>query len=230
MLKFASQSATHSMWVWYAAFILVVPVLACAEEAKHGDPALEEIQAFIDAQKIDKSQSGWKQKLPMPPQAKAFEEGKRYLWDLETNQGKLVVELKPDVAPMHVSSTIYLTLLGFYDDIVFHRVIQGFMAQGGDPTGTGSGGPGYNYDGEYSPKAKHDKPGILSMANTGRPKTDGSQFFLTFGPTPHLDGKHTVFGEVVGGKSTMERLEERGSSSGRTSEKLLIQKASIRVE
>ena len=142
----------------------------------------------------------------------------------------MVVELKPDVAPMHVTSTIYLTLLGFYDDVVFHRVITGFMAQGGDPTGTGTGGPGYQYDGEYSPKAKHDKRGILSMANTGRPTTDGSQFFLTFGPTPHLDGKHTVFGEVVGGNSTLDRLEERGSGSGRTSEKLMIQKATVRVE
>ena len=222
--------ASHSLSIWYLALLLVVPVLACADEAKHGDPTLEEIQAFIDTQNIDKSKSGWKGSLPIPPQAKSFEEGKRYLWDLETNQGKMVVELKPEVAPMHVTSTIYLTLLGFYDDVVFHRVITGFMAQGGDPTGTGTGGPGYQYDGEYSPKAKHDKRGILSMANTGRPTTDGSQFFLTFGPTPHLDGKHTVFGEVVGGNSTLDRLEERGSGSGRTSEKLMIQKATVRVE
>ena len=213
----------------YATLILLVPMLACAEQVKHGDPALQEIQEFIDTQKIDKSKTGWKESLPKPPQAQSFEEGKRYLWDLETNQGKLVIEFKPDVAPMHVSSTIYLTLLGFYDDVVFHRVITGFMAQGGDPTGTGRGGPGYKYDGEYSPKARHDKPGILSMANAG-PGTDGSQFFITFGPTPHLDDKHTVFGEVVGGKSTLDRLEERGSGSGRTREKLVIQKASVRVE
>jgi cyclophilin family peptidyl-prolyl cis-trans isomerase len=131
---------------------------------------------------------------------------------------------------MHVSSTIYLTKLGFYDDVVFHRVIPGFMAQGGDPTGTGSGGPGYTYGGEFDPSVKHDKGGLLSMANAG-PGTDGSQFFLTFVPTSWLDGKHTIFGEVVDGKGTLSELEKRGSSgAGRTTEKLFIERATIVVE
>jgi cyclophilin family peptidyl-prolyl cis-trans isomerase len=103
------------------------------------------------------------------------------------------------------------------------------MAQGGDPAGNGTGGPGYKYDGEFSDSAKHDKPGILSMANAG-PGTDGSQFFLTFVPTPHLNGKHTVFGEVTDGQDVLKKLEAAGSQSGRTSEPLSITKATIVVQ
>ena len=103
------------------------------------------------------------------------------------------------------------------------------MAQGGDPLGRGTGGPGYKYDGEFSPSVRHDRPGLLSMANAG-PGTDGSQFFITFVPTPHLDGKHTLFGEVVEGMDTVNALEERGSRNGQTTEDLRIQKATIEVE
>jgi peptidyl-prolyl cis-trans isomerase A (cyclophilin A) len=117
----------------------------------------------------------------------------------------------------------------FYDGLVFHRVIPNFMAQGGDPQGVGMGGPGYKYEGEFSDAAKHDKPGILSMANAG-PGTDGSQFFLTFVPTPHLNGKHTVFGEVTEGQDVLKKLEQAGSQSGKTSEPLSITKATIEVK
>ncbi|MDH3521802.1 MAG: peptidylprolyl isomerase, partial [Myxococcales bacterium] len=115
------------------------------------------------------------------------------------------------------------------DGVPFHRVIPRFMAQGGDPTGTGTGGPGYSYEGEFDRSARHDKPGILSMANRG-PGTDGSQFFLLFKPQPHLDGKHTVFGRVVGGLDTLEALEKQGSPNGKPKEPLLIEKATISVE
>ncbi|MCO7223420.1 peptidylprolyl isomerase [Pleionea sp. CnH1-48] len=131
---------------------------------------------------------------------------------------------------MHVSSTIYLTRLGFYDNTVFHRVIKNFMAQGGDPTGTGRGNPGYRYDGEFDVNVKHDRAGLLSMANAG-PGTDGSQFFITFRDTPHLNGNHTIFGEVVQGMDTLKTIESLGGGrSGRTTEKLEIVKATIRVE
>jgi len=178
------------------------------------DVAIAAIDAFIAEKNIDKSASGWKTKLPEPPKV-AFDSAKTYYW--------------PDVAPMHVSSTIYLTRLGFYDGVSFHRVITGFMAQGGDPLGRGTGGPGYKYDGEFDAKVRHDKPGILSMANAG-PGTDGSQFFLTFVKTPHLDGRHTIFGEVVEGMGTVKELEKRGSGSGRPSEPLEIETAKITVE
>ena len=153
----------------------------------------------------------------------------RTSWDLETNVGSLSVRLLSESAPMHVSSTIYLTRLGFYDGISFHRVITQFMAQGGCPLGTGTGGPGYQYAGEFGGSARHDRPGVLSMANAG-PNTDGSQFFLTFVPTPWLDGNHTIFGEVVDGVETLQALEARGSQGGATTEPLEITKATIRVE
>ena len=130
---------------------------------------------------------------------------------------------------MHVSSTMYLTRLGFYDGLTFHRVIPGFMAQGGCPLGTGMGSPGYQYAGEFSPKVRHDKPGLLSMANRG-PGTDGSQFFLTFVPYPSLDDKHTIFGEVVEGIDAMKKLESFGSQGGKTSKPLLIDSAKIVIE
>jgi len=189
---------------------------------------ITELDDFIASQNVDTSREGWKTSLAKPPCA-SFDPGTSYYWELETNIGQMKIKLLPDAAPMHVSSTIYLTRLGFYDDLIFHRVIDGFMAQGGDPLGRGTGGPGYQYEGEFDPAAKHDKPGILSMANAG-PGTDGSQFFITFEPTPHLDGLHTVFGELVEGTETLRALESGGARSGSTSEPLLITRASISAQ
>ncbi len=189
---------------------------------------MKEIEEFIAAQNIDTSATAWRTSLPKPPQA-SFDSSKNYYWQLATNKGDMRVKLLTVEAPMHVSSTIYLTQLGFYDGLSFHRVIQGFMAQGGCPLGQGTGGPGYEYDGEFFGDAKHDAPGKLSMANRG-PGTDGSQFFLTFVPTPHLDGNHTVFGEVVDGLDTLGALEKAGSGGGQTSEPLSIERATIVVE
>lgn len=189
--------------------------------------AMQNIRAFITAQNVEKSNKSWKLELAKPP-LQAFKEGNTYIWKLATNVGNIEVKLLPSVAPMHVTSTMYLTELGFYNDIIFHRVIKGFMAQGGDPTGTGRAGPGYTYDGEFSKGVRHDKPGLLSMANSG-PGTDGSQFFLTFIPTDWLNGKHSIFGEVISGMDIVKKLESHGSKSGRTSKKLFIQKASIEI-
>ncbi len=189
---------------------------------------LSSCREFIESSGIDTSTDGWKTKLPAPPPL-PFDSDKNYYWEIETNKGSLKIKLWPDIAPQHVSSTIYLTTLGFYDDLSFHRVIRGFMAQGGCPEGRGTGGPGFQYDGEFSPEARHDRPGLLSMANAG-PGTDGSQFFLTFVATPHLDGNHTVFGEVVEGKETLTALEVAGSESGNVSEPLGMNTCSISIE
>jgi cyclophilin family peptidyl-prolyl cis-trans isomerase len=220
------------------AVVVLAWAVACAESAEEDgvpateDSAIAKIEADIEAKKIDKARNRWKEQLPPFPVVE-FDASKKYFWNLETNLGDIVIEFLPDVAPKHVSSTIYLTKLGFYDDVVFHRIIPRFMAQGGDPTGTGRGGPGYQYDGEFDiRRAKHDQPGILSMANAG-PGTDGSQFFITFKAVPQLDGKHTVFGKVVEGMETVRELEERSvrrDERDRPLERLAIEKATIRVE
>ena len=191
------------------------------------DQAIKDAEQFINQQKIDKSQEEWKTSLSQPNEF-TFSQDKAYLWKLTTTKGVIVVELKPDIAPKHVSSTIYLTSLGFYDSTIFHRIIPGFMAQGGDPTGTGRGNPGYKYAGEFSDELKHTQGGLLSMANSG-PNTDGSQFFLTFTATPWLDGKHTIFGQVVQGMDVLEDIEKLGSRSGKTSEAVSIITATILV-
>jgi peptidyl-prolyl cis-trans isomerase B (cyclophilin B) len=214
------------------AVCLGLGIAATAAEGKEmgdSDPAIVAIDAQIAKAKIDKMQRDWKSHLPMPEKV-SFDAKHSYFWVLDTNKGQIEIKLNPSVAPMHVTSTIYLTRAGFYDGVLFHRVIPGFMAQGGDPTGTGRGGPGYNYASEFSPKARHDKAGILSMANTGMPNSDGSQFFITFGPTPFLNDKHTVFGEVVKGQDVLKKLEASGTAEGPTKEKLEIVKATIRVE
>lgn len=168
----------------------------------------------------------WKLKLTKPELMK-FDPQKEYFWILETNKGNIQIKLMPDVAPMHVTSTIFLTNKGFYDGTLFHRVIPGFMVQGGDPLGTGSGGPGYQYDGEFSPKVTYDRPFLLGMANRSQPNTDGSQFFITVVAVPQLNNKHTIFGEVVEGQDTVKKLEAGGTREGKTKEELKIVKARI---
>jgi peptidyl-prolyl cis-trans isomerase B (cyclophilin B) len=116
---------------------------------------------------------------------------------MKTNKGDIHLRLHDDKTPMTVASFVNLARRGYYDGLTFHRVISDFMIQGGCPEGSGRGGPGYKFGDEFAPGLKHDKPGVLSMANAG-PGTNGSQFFITHGATPWLDGKHSVFGEVVG--------------------------------
>jgi peptidyl-prolyl cis-trans isomerase B (cyclophilin B) len=189
--------------------------------------AIQTIEDFIAQQGTDTNADSWRTRVPRFPSCE-FDSGKTYWWDLDTSHGNIAVKLRPDVAPRHVASTIYLTKLGFYDGLSFHRVITEFMAQGGCPLGTGTGGPGYEYDGEFDASLKHDRPGLLSMANRG-PGTDGSQFFLTFVETPWLDGKHTLFGEVVAGMEVLDALESRGSENGATKESLSMEKTEIEV-
>ncbi|MDF1523172.1 MAG: peptidylprolyl isomerase [Trueperaceae bacterium] len=124
---------------------------------------------------------------------------------IETDRGTLVVDLEQDRTPKTVSNFVFLALHKYFDGIVFHRVLEDFMAQTGDPTGTGRGGPGYRFADEFHPDLIHDGPGVLSMANAG-PGTNGSQFFITFTATPWLDGKHAVFGRVVEGLDVLDAI------------------------
>jgi peptidyl-prolyl cis-trans isomerase B (cyclophilin B) len=189
---------------------------------------MKRIDDLITAANVTKDEAGkWRTKLSCPT-AIAFTPGETWRARCVTSKGEIVIRLMPETAPMHVTSFAFLARLGYYDGLAFHRVIQGFMAQGGCPLGTGTGGPGYQFGGEFDPKVKHDRPGLLSMANAG-PGTDGSQFFLTFVPTPWLDGKHTIFGAAEGGEDVLAALEKCGSSSGRTSERLVLEKVTIEV-
>lgn len=122
-----------------------------------------------------------------------------------TNKGVFVAEMFEDKAPLTTKNFIELVEKGFYDGIIFHRVIDGFMIQGGDPTGTGMGGPGYKIKDEFGEGLKHDDEGILSMANAG-PNTGGSQFFITLAPTPWLNGQHAIFGKVVEGMDVVRLI------------------------
>jgi cyclophilin family peptidyl-prolyl cis-trans isomerase len=139
---------------------------------------------------------------------------KRYTARLVTPMGDIVAELYAEKAPQTVNNFVFLAREGYYDGVTFHRVIKGFMAQGGDPTGTGRGGPGYTFADEFDASLRHDGPGVLSMANAG-PGTNGSQFFITFGPTPHLDDRHTVFGRVVEGMDVVLAIPERDPMTAR---------------
>ena len=125
---------------------------------------------------------------------------------IDTNKGVIRVELNARAAPTTVANFVNLALRGFYDNLTFHRMERNFMVQGGDPLGTGAGGPGYKFSGEII--LKHNQPGIISMANSGR-GTDGSQFFLTHVATPHLDGLHSVFGKVVTGLPVVQQLQSK---------------------
>ncbi len=145
------------------------------------------------------------------PPALVIDPKKKYSATFKTEKGDFVIELFADKAPLTVNNFVFLAREGFYDGVTFHRVIKGFMAQGGDPSGTGTGGPGYRFKDEFHPDLRHNAPGILSMANAG-PGTNGSQFFITHGPTPHLDNRHSVFGKVTQGMEIVLAIPERDPS------------------
>jgi cyclophilin family peptidyl-prolyl cis-trans isomerase len=138
----------------------------------------------------------------------ALELGCEYYANFVTEKGPVKVRLFAEEAPQTVNNFVFLARDGYFDGTTFHRVIGDFMVQGGDPTGTGTGGPGYRIPDEFHPELRHDRPGVLSMANAG-PNTGGSQFFITHVATPWLDGKHAVFGEVVDGMEVVRAIRER---------------------
>lgn len=142
-----------------------------------------------------------------PPQM-VIDPKKKYSATISTDKGDMVLELFADKTPKTVNNFVFLAREGYYDGTIFHRVIADFMVQGGDPTGTGRGGPGYKFADEFHPSLKHSKPGILSMANAG-PGTNGSQFFITHVPTPWLDNKHSVFGQITSGMDVLMSIPPR---------------------
>jgi cyclophilin family peptidyl-prolyl cis-trans isomerase len=146
----------------------------------------------------------------------------------ETTLGNFTIELFEGQTPNTVGNFVKLAEKSFYDGVIFHRVIDGFMLQGGDPTGTGRGGPGYQFADEIHPQLKHSGEGILSMANAG-PNTNGSQFFITLVPTPHLDGRHTVFGKVVEGMDVVKKIGKTPTARGDRPVTDVVMK-SVRIE
>ena len=133
--------------------------------------------------------------------------GKAYFVTMATGRGEIELELYPQHAPQTVNNFVFLTRAGYYDGVTFHRVIKNFVIQGGDPTGTGRGGPGYQFEDECRGNPLRHETGAISMANAG-PGTNGSQFFITHSPQPHLDGHHTVFGRVVKGQDVVNAIEQ----------------------
>ena len=147
------------------------------------------------------------------PPAMTIDESKTYAATFKTNHGEINLDLFVSKAPVTVNNFVFLARDGFYNGVIFHRVIPGFMIQGGDPTGTGRGGPGYNFQDEFDPNLGFDNKGILAMANAG-PGTNGSQFFVTTVPTPHLNGAHTIFGQVTNGQDVADAISLVQTSAG----------------
>jgi peptidyl-prolyl cis-trans isomerase B (cyclophilin B) len=141
------------------------------------------------------------------PPAMQVETSRTYKALIETEKGSIEIELFPEHAPKTVNNFVFLARDGFYDGVVFHRVIADFMIQGGDPTGSGRGGPGYRFEDEFEGNPLRHERGVISMANAG-PGTNGSQFFITHGPQPHLDGRHTVFGKVSKGLDVVDAIKQ----------------------
>jgi peptidyl-prolyl cis-trans isomerase B (cyclophilin B) len=153
-----------------------------------------------------------------PPQMQ-IDPKKEYTATIETNRGDIEIELYPEHAPKTVNNFVFLAREGFYDGVTFHRVINNFMIQSGDPTGSGRGGPGYRFEDEVKGNPLKHETGVLSMANAG-PGTNGSQFFITHSPQPHLNGKHTVFGKVTSGMEVVNAIRQ-----GDTMESVTIQES-----
>ena len=163
------------------------------------------------------------------PPRMSIDATKKYYATIVTDKGDIRVELLADKAPNTVNNFVFLARNRFYDGIMFHRVLPGFMAQTGDPTGTGGGGPGYVFDDEFHAELSHDSAGVVSMANGG-PNANGSQFFITYAPQLHLDGLHSIFGRVVGGMDVVNSLTPRDPSESPDGPADLIKSITIEEE
>ena len=196
-----------------AAFALA----ACGgEEESTTEPSATNTPKPAAAQESTESQPVQKPKSYSAPPPMTIDPDKSYTATFQLEKGgEFVVELFAKEAPKTVNNFVFLSRDGYYDGVTFHRVIAGFMAQGGDPTGTGAGGPGYRFEDEFHSDRRHDSAGVLSMANAG-PGTNGSQFFITFVATPFLDDKHTVFGKVIEGMDVVNGISLRDPGAATT--------------
>ena len=178
--------------------LLIVVIIGCnTSNDRIGDPVQR-----------TKSDANYERQVTM-----TIDETKNYGATIRTNHGSIGIELFASQSPKTVNNFVTLSRDGFYDGIIFHRVIPNFMIQGGDPTGTGTGGPGYQFEDEFDSSLKFDRAGLLAMANSG-PNTNGSQFFITTVPTPHLTGAHTIFGAVTEGQDIVDAISKAPTSSG----------------
>ena len=214
--------------LWVGIGVLLVLMAACATEtplanptsAPRPSPTLEvaateaAAETAAPVEDLPEDPTGHAALYDAPPEMQ-IDPAKYYAATLETEQGEIVVELFAQQVPQTVNNFVFLAREGYYDDTTFHRVIPDFMVQGGDPAATGLGGPGYTFADEFDPTLGHDRAGILSMANSG-PGTNGSQFFITFGPTTWLDDKHTVFGKVIAGLDVLRAISPRDPETATT--------------
>jgi peptidyl-prolyl cis-trans isomerase B (cyclophilin B) len=161
-----------------------------------------------------------------PPEM-VIDNTKQYTAVIETDIGNITVRLFAEESPITVNNFVFLAQQGYYDGVIFHRVIHNFMVQGGDPTGSGTGGPGYMFEDEVNNGLIFDKPGIVAMANSG-PSTNGSQFFITHVPTPHLNSKHTIFGEIIDGMDIVFAIPEQNPKA--TDKAVVMRKVTIKNE
>jgi peptidyl-prolyl cis-trans isomerase B (cyclophilin B) len=174
---------------------------------------------------VPKAEGEEKPTFQKPPQMQ-IDPKKDYRATMQTSCGTIELELFADQTPITVNNFVFLAHEGFFDGLTFHRVIPGFVAQGGDPEGTGAGGPGYQFEDEIVKSLTFDEPGLLAMANSG-PNTNGSQFFITMGPATHLDGLHTIFGRVAEGTDAVKKIEALGTEGGTPSQTIYIEKVTI---
>ena len=195
---------------------VIVTFTASEEYAEKLDPLFTQIADTIEIRETEERICPKVAKQYNSAPVMTIDPSKEYTATFNMEDGsEFTIRLFSDKVPNTTNNFVFLARDGYYDGVTFHRVIPGFMAQGGDPTGTGRGGPGYQFADEFHPELRHDKPGILSMANAG-PGTNGSQFFITFVPTPHLDNRHAVFGEVIEGMDVVNAISPRDPMSART--------------
>ena len=198
--KIAQQAYDHNSSIGMPG----TPFLVINNQPYQGQLSFSNLDAIIQASLLEKRHF-----TDCPPMV--IDRDKKYFATLKTDKGDVKLELFADKAPLAVNSFVFLANNGWFDGVTFHRVIPGFVAQAGDPSGSGFGGPGYTFENETSADLKFDAPGVLGMANAG-PGTNGSQFFITFAPTPNLDGGYTIFGRVVEGMDVLEKLTPRDPS------------------